>query len=291
MIRVSNIERFATHDGPGIRTVVFFKGCSLHCPWCANPETWHKEKEVLHDQRKCTLCGRCEKACPKGAITVQETWKIDRRLCDGCGQCETVCLSDAVEINGQDMDEEEILDIIAKDDDYYKASGGGVTLSGGEVFHQDPVPLLRRLKEKGYHVAVETEGAYDKEKILAALPYVDLFLFDLKSVDAAKLKKVTGANLDQILENIACVPRDRLILRCPVIPGFNEASVKDIIARAAEMGVRQLHLLPYHSFGKAKWHRLDRPYIYEDLPPMDAARLAPLAGYGRARGIEIVTGG
>lgn len=292
MIRVSNIERFATHDGPGIRTVVFFKGCPLHCPWCANPETWHTKREVLHDERKCTLCGRCATVCPKQAITVTEnSWHLDRIMCDGCGQCQKACLNDALEVNGQDMDEDEILDIIAKDDDYYKASGGGVTLSGGEVFFQDPLPLLKKLKEKGYHVAVETEGAYESRKLLEAIDYVDLFLFDLKCADRSKLKKYTGADLNQILANIHLVPKDKLILRTPVIPGFNDEGLKDIISLAAKLQARQLHLLAYHSFGKAKWHRLNRPYKYEDLPPMDASLLDPYKSYGESLGVKIVIGG
>ena len=275
MIRVSNIQRFATHDGPGIRTVVFFKGCPLHCPWCANPETWHDKKEILHDTRKCTLCRRCEKVCPNHALSVGGSWTIDRSKCVGCGKCEKACLNDALELVGADMYIDEVIAEIMKDDDYYEASGGGVTLSGGEVFRQDPLPLLKKLKELNYDVTVETEGAYTSDRLIPCIPYIDRFYFDLKSADAKKLKRITGADLDQVLQSIRSIDPDRVTIRVPVIPGFNDQEIPDIIEMVSKLGVKTMHLLPYHAFGKGKWHRLGRPYIYEDEPAMDRALLEP----------------
>ncbi|WP_300938005.1 glycyl-radical enzyme activating protein, partial [Faecalibaculum rodentium] len=154
---ITSSQRFATPDGPGIRTVVFFKGCPLHCPWCANPETWQKEPELFHDDSLCTGCGRCVLVCPKRAVAVIDgKARVNRRICDGCAKCTDACLNKAMEVTGKRMTIPEILVEIRKDDEYYQASGGGITLSGGEIFAQDPVPLLKTLKEQGYHTAIET---------------------------------------------------------------------------------------------------------------------------------------
>lgn len=273
---ITNIQRFATHDGPGIRTVVFFKGCPLHCPWCANPETWRAEPELFHDDSLCMGCGRCVTACPKGAVAViGGKARVNRTLCDGCGSCVTACLNKAMEVTGNRMTIPEILAEIRKDDEYYQASGGGVTLSGGEVFAQDPVPLLRALKDAGYHTAIETEGAYDLEKLAAALPWIDLVYHDVKHCDPHKLKKFTGADAEEITRHLRYLKDSdvRTIIRIPVIPGFNLEDLDNIRGYVKDLGFSKMQLLPFHPMGKGKWHKLDRRYPYEQTPMMDKTQL------------------
>ena len=179
MIRVSNIEKFATHDGPGIRTTVFLKGCPLHCPWCANPETWKMEPTLLHDERKCVQCKTCMYMCAQEAISFPFQWDIDK--CIYCKKCEDACLQDAISFVGKDMEIDEVIKEILKDKDYFDQSNGGVTISGGEPFMQFDafLELVKQCKENGLHVAVETTGNYSLDKLEQALPYIDLFLMDL----------------------------------------------------------------------------------------------------------------
>ena len=192
MIRISNIEKFATHDGPGIRTTVFLKGCPLHCPWCANPETWKMEPVLMHDKRKCVECKTCMGVCPQQAISFPFKWDIDK--CIYCKKCEEYCLQDAISFVGNDMEIDEVIKEILKDKDYFDQSNGGVTISGGEPFMQFDafLELIKQCKDNGLHVAVETTGNYSLDTLKKALPYVDLFLMDLKHLDAQKLKDITG---------------------------------------------------------------------------------------------------
>lgn len=273
---ITNIQRFATHDGPGIRTVVFFKGCPLHCPWCANPETWKREPELFHDDSLCTGCSRCVQVCPKQAVTVTGgKARVNRSLCNGCGKCTQACLNKAMEITGRSMSIASILEEVAKDDEYYQASGGGVTLSGGEIFAQDPVPLLKALKERGYHTAIETEGAYDLEKLEQALDWIDLVYHDVKHCDPEKLKKVTGADAADIRKHLRFLKASGkpAVIRIPVIPGFNLEDLEDIRTYVKDLGFTKIQLLPFHPMGKGKWQKLDRRYPYEQTPMMDKAQL------------------
>lgn len=273
---ITSIQRFATHDGPGIRTVVFFKGCPLHCPWCANPETWQKEPELFHDDSLCSGCGRCVLVCPKRAVAVIDgKARVNRRICDGCAKCTDACLNKAMEVTGKRMTIPEILVEIRKDDEYYQASGGGITLSGGEIFAQDPVPLLKALKEQGYHTAVETEGAYGLEKLEQAMPWIDLVYHDVKHCDPAKLKKFTGADFAEITDHLRYLKDSGkpVIIRIPVIPGFNLDELEDIRMYVKELGFDRIQLLPFHPMGKGKWQKLDRQYPYEQTPMMDKTQL------------------
>ena len=296
MIRVSNIQRFATHDGPGIRTTVFLKGCPLHCPWCSNPETWKYEKVIMHDERKCVRCQSCLKECDREAISFTPEFHLDYRKCNSCGKCVEVCLPDALSINGKDMTVEEIVAEAAKDIDYYRNSDGGVTLSGGEPLFQgeEVIELLRKLKGEGYHVALETTGMYEGSRLEKVLPYVDLFLFDVKHVDKKKLKEYTGGDLKDIETNLDYLSKhcaDKVIARTPVIPGFNRDDVYEIIDFVKAKGIKEIDLLPYHSFGKNKWHDLQRQYAYEELKTMDKSELAEYVEYGKRNGITVKLGG
>ena len=296
MIKVSNIERFATHDGPGIRTTVFLKGCPLHCPWCANPETWSVKPVLMHDERKCVRCHSCQMTCKEEAISFDPAFRLDVSKCTVCGRCVEVCLPDALSVNGKDMSIEEIISEIRKDDDYYRNSNGGVTLSGGEPLFQyeQSLKLLKELKKNGYHTALETTGMYSLDKLKRAEEHVDLFLFDFKHPDPDRLREVTGgdyeiitANLEYLLEKCP----DKVILRTPVIRDFNRDEVERIIRWAAERKVREIDLLPYHSLGKNKWNDLGREYPYEGYPLMDKSELNEYKALGESLGIKVKIGG
>ena len=269
MINVSNIERFATHDGPGIRTTVFLKGCPLHCPWCANPETWSVRPVLMYKENNCIGCRHCEQVCRNKAISWEAGFCIDHNKCDACEDCVRDCPGSALSINGESMQEEKVIEIVLRDNDYYQESGGGVTFSGGEPLLQKEgiLKLLRLAKEAGLHTAVETTGNYDPERLKQAEKYIDLFLFDIKHTDKERLRSVTGANPDLIFANFEylCAKRNKdIIARMPVIPEFNDDSIDRMIQYALSFDVREVNLLPYHNLGKNKWHQLQRKYDYED---------------------------
>lgn len=296
MIKVSNIERFATHDGPGIRTTIFLKGCPLHCPWCANPETWTLDTILMHDEKKCVRCHCCQKVCEKRAIDFDPDFKINRNLCDGCQKCMDVCIPEAISFSGKEMTIDEILEEISKDDAYYKNSNGGITLSGGEPLFQfeEVFKLIQILKEKGYHIAIETTGMYNLNVLKKVEPYIDLFLHDIKHLNKEKLESITGASKEIIFNNLDYLSKtckEKVIIRTPVIPGFNEEIVKDIILYAKEKGFKEVNLLPYHSLGKNKWHNLKKDYVYENEKMMDKSHLSSYTELGKELNIYVKIGG
>ena len=296
MIKVSNIERFATHDGPGIRTTIFLKGCPLHCPWCANPETWTLATILMHDEKKCVRCHCCQKVCEKMAIDFDPDFKINRNLCDGCQKCMDVCIPEAISFSGKEMTIDEILEEISKDDAYYKNSNGGITLSGGEPLFQfeEVFKLIQILKEKGYHIAIETTGMYNLNVLKKVEPYIDLFLHDIKHLNKEKLESITGASKEIIFNNLDYLSKtckEKVIIRTPVIPGFNEEIVKDIILYAKEKGFKEVNLLPYHSLGKNKWHNLKKDYVYENEKMMDKSHLSSYTELGKELNICVKIGG
>ncbi len=296
MISVSNIERFAVHDGPGIRTTVFLKGCMLHCPWCANPETWSVQPVLMHDEKKCVHCRLCEKYCPQKAITFEPDFHIDYSLCRACGTCTQTCIPNALEISGKWMTAEEILDEATKDKKYYENSQGGITLSGGEPLFQfeESFELIQRIHIEGFHLALETTGNYSLEKLQKVEPYVDLFLMDCKHLDPEKLYHITGADYDQIMENFAYLSKhcpQKVIVRMPVIWDFNQDQIEKIIEWAATLHFPEVDLLPYHSLGKNKWENLQMKYSYAQYPLMDKKDLMPAVEYGKKIGIRVKIGG
>lgn len=294
MINVSNIERFATHDGPGIRTTIFLKGCPLHCPWCANPETWDVRPVLMHNATKCVNCQRCKQVCTNNAITFPFQWHQDR--CQLCHKCEDICLEEAISFSGQAMEIQDIVEEVLKDKDYYLQSDGGITISGGEPLFQlaSFLELVKALKKEGLHVAIETTGNYSLETLKKALPYIDLFLMDCKHLDRKKLKEVTGGNTDLILNNFRYLANhcpDKVIVRIPVIPRFNDDLCKDVIDFAKEIGLHEVNLLPFHSMGKSKWEQLNRNFIYDKDPMMAKEELQEFVSYGKEIGIRVKIGG
>ncbi len=266
-----NIQKFSIHDGAGIRTTVFFKGCPLHCLWCHNPESQRYERELMYYADRCVHCGACAAACPKGAISPDIV--TDRTVCDGCGFCTSYCLYNAREQVGYQKDPEDLIEEILKDAPFYEVSGGGVTLSGGEPLAQDMdyiEEICRRLKRRGYRVDIDTCGHVPYDHFARILPYVDTFLFDVKQMDAEKHKAYTGVSNETILENLKKLSADGacIRLRLPLIAGLNDddAEIQQICGLLSEILVDGVHLLPYHTAGSDKYERLGT----EDHPVFSA---------------------
>ncbi|NLG25709.1 MAG: glycyl-radical enzyme activating protein [Clostridiales bacterium] len=272
---IFGIQRFSVHDGPGIRTTVFLKGCNMRCRWCHNPESWATAPELSYRPSACTLCRGCAAACPVGAHRFEEGGHaIDRAACIACGLCAAACPAKALEVVGERVTVDQVMAVIVKDGRYYASSGGGVTLSGGEALLQPEfaMAILRRCAEAGLHCALETNGTLPWARYERALPYVGLFLVDYKLTDAARHLAYTGLERDIVLHTI-----DRLhaagapvLLRCPIIPGVNDDDGHlRAIARltARHPGLLGAELLAYHSLGAAKAGRLGLAYQEFEQPP------------------------
>jgi pyruvate formate lyase activating enzyme len=263
---VFNLQRYSIHDGPGIRTTVFLKGCHLRCFWCQNPESQRKKPEVFFKRGLCTLCGRCVTACLPGASRLLDDGSIviDRSKCTGCAKCTEVCPNGARSLMGRYWTVDEVMAEVLRDRRFYENSGGGVTLSGGEPSDQPrfALALLRTCKDAGLHTAIETCGYGSWPTMEKVLNNVDLVLFDIKHMDPKKHREATGKSNDTILENARRVARYKpMRVRVPVIPGFND-SVEEIGEIAhfvrAELVSAEIDLLPYNKLGESKYEFLDR---------------------------------
>ena len=257
-LTVTEIQRFCMHDGPGIRTTVFLKGCPLSCAWCHNPETQKREREILFYPKKCVACGQCHAVCPRGAHTVTEEHSFDRSVCLRCGECTVECPTAALEICGREMTVSEILGEVQRDAAFY-GENGGLTLSGGEPFlhGEAAVALLSAAKARGLHTAVETSGYADPAVLMAAVPYVDLFLWDLKDTDGERHRRYTGVTNERILENLRLVDRlgARVRLRAILVKGVNTETAH--YRRLAEIAgtlrsSEGVEFIPYHAYAGTK---------------------------------------
>lgn len=261
-----NIQRYSLHDGPGIRTIAFFKGCPLSCKWCSNPESQRPKPELIFKASDCVNCGKCADVCKAGAISRSNPHFIDRDKCIECGACVDVCPTGALEIKGKRMSVEQVLLELKKDENLFRRAGGGITLSGGEALAQPEFAreLLKGCKEKGWHTAIETTGFATKQTIDEVFPFIDLALVDIKAINPSVHREGTGVDNRAMLENILRISFiTKVIVRVPVIPGFNDNEEEiQAIGEFAQLmsNVDTIHLLPYHNYGENKYSLLGRIY-------------------------------
>ena len=274
---IFNTQKFSIHDGSGIRTLIFMKGCPLRCIWCSNPESQRTGPEITDVKTNCIGCGDCVTVCPKHAVD-PKTFDIDRRRCDVCGLCAEVCYAQAKKLTGRVVTVEEMVDVAVKDQVIYRNSGGGVTIGGGEPLMQPDFvsELLKELHARNIHTAMETCGFGQWSEVEDVFRHTDQLLFDLKCMDDKKHRELTGVSNERILRNAekAAALGNSILFRVPVIPGINDG---ENIRKTGEFvrGLQdinssvQLELLPYHNFGKDKYKWLSRSYELESLDRME----------------------
>jgi glycyl-radical enzyme activating protein family len=267
---VFNIQKFSLHDGPGIRTTIFLKGCPLRCQWCANPESWIRNIQIFHNEKKCRNCNTCLSVCPNKAITLtnQNTINIDKNHCLNCLNCVKHCEYKAFTNIGENQTINEILEIILQDQAFYEESNGGVTLSGGEALMQDEFieKLAIAIKNKKIHLAVETSGYVKHSHFKKVASLFDLLLFDLKHYDSTKHYQGTKVHNQLIIQNLQWALKHNIntLIRIPVIPNFNNSlnDAKGFSQLIKTIGATSVQLLPFHQFGENKYdlYKIDYPY-------------------------------
>ena len=277
---IFDIQRCSIHDGPGIRSLVFMKGCPLNCLWCSNPESQSPSQEVMVTSTKCIGCGKCIEVCPTGAAKKKNPLEA-KWLCVVCGSCVEACPSTARQMIGQYMSLNEVMKEVEKDILFYQRSKGGVTVSGGEPLMQADFVriLLKSCQEKGIHAAIETCGFAKWKDFKKVLEYVDLVLYDIKHMDTQKHKELTGVGNELILQNAKKVAElgKKMIIRVPVIPDINDSleNMKSIAKFVRTLsGVTKIHLLSYHRLGESKYNRLGKKYALKEIKPLDKESLS-----------------
>jgi len=295
---VFDIKRFATDDGPGIRTTVFLKGCSLRCVWCHSPESIDKHPELVFYENRCIRCGSCVDACPHGAQQIRKDSKrvIDWEKCDNCAECCKVCFSQALEMKGKYYTTQEIFDEIQKDIIFYQNSGGGVTFSGGEPSLQPAflLDMLRECKKEAIHTAVDTSGFVRWQVLRKIADYVDLFLYDIKHMNSRKHIEYTGVSNKPILENLrklAAMKKD-ILITVPLIPGYNDSPGNLICTmdHTKKLGLKKIIFMPYNRSGEAKYKWLGRNLELPNLKEWDGELWQEIKQWAKLRGLKMQIG-
>lgn len=298
---IFNIQHYSIHDGPGIRTTVFLKGCPLRCLWCQNPESQASQPQIFFNAEKCTGCGKCIDACPEGATQLIEgKSKTDRNLCKGLGKCAEICPNEARSLMGRYVTAGEVFNEVNGDAIFYQNSGGGVTLSGGDPIAQPDftISILTLCRDAGLHTAIDTCGYAKWETLRHILEYVDLVLYDFKHMDPGTHREYTGVSNDLILDNAKKIHRDLgmdMLARVPILPGYND-SLEDL-ERTARFVVNELgtsigvHLLPYHRLGETKYERLEEPEKSVTIQPPGDEHMEGIKDIFESFGLKVNLGG
>ncbi len=296
---ITDIQRFSLNDGPGIRTTVFFKGCNMACAWCHNPETISIEPQLIYYSNNCINCFKCLDICQTKALKkIDNKHVFIRDLCNNCGKCTEVCFPGSLVLSGKEMELDGIMDEIIQDMEYYRNSGGGVTLSGGEVFVQSEFAcsLFEKCKENDIQTAIETNMHSPWEKMAGLLELTDLVMFDIKMIDSEEHEKWTGVKNERILQNIKMLSdKDiSLIARTPVIPGVNDTleCIEKIAAFISEMKGNLLYfeLLNFNPLGDIKYNGLNMRNNFADGKPLTEKKIGELAEAARRYGIRVKVG-
>lgn len=295
---IFDIQRYSLHNGPGIRTTVFLKGCPLSCWWCHNPEGQEREKEVVFEKNGCIGCGDCMYVCPVKAISpFREGFFVNQEDCTLCGLCADICPTGSFKVVGQRISPGDLLQTIEKDTIFYDESGGGVTLSGGEPFYQVDFleELLPLLKEKGFHVAVDTSGYTSYAVLYHLKQFIDLFLYDVKHMDPEVHKRHTGVSNRLILENLKNLTETgvHVVLRMPFIPGVNddEGHLQLLAEFISSLNLKGIHLLPYHRMAVEKYRRLAKRAPFSTVVTPSLEKLKETLSYMKDHGIHCTVGG
>ncbi|MEM2225865.1 MAG: glycyl-radical enzyme activating protein [Candidatus Bathyarchaeia archaeon] len=280
---IFNIQRYCVHDGPGIRTVVFLKGCPLRCIWCSNPEGQNPFPEILYYEDRCKRCSLCATICPQGAIELRGgELAINRRKCDSCGKCAESCPNGALKMVGEVKGAGEVLEVVGRDMKFYRDSGGGITLSGGEPLYQPDfsIEIVKGAKRMRIDTAIETCGHAPWEgAIKPLLPYADLILYDVKHSDPEAHRRYTGESNELILRNLKLIDAygKRMVISIPLIPTVNmfEGVIRGIVKLIADLkSVEGVALRPYHGFGAPKYKLLGRDYQLGHINPVGEDELS-----------------
>lgn len=296
---IFDIKRYAIHDGPGIRTTAFFKGCPLRCLWCCNPESYKTATEIIYTESRCIHCGSCQVVCPNDAIKISKNkLEIIRENCSGCNICALECPANALELSGKAYSVKELLIEVEKDSTFYYKSEGGITVSGGECTMQPEFLLsfLKKCKENYFHVTIDTCGFVEWNIFKKIIEYVDLVLYDVKITNEEKHIKYTGKSNKLILENLKKLSKIGIpiIIRIPLIPGFNDSkkevsAIADMVSKLKN--IQEVNILPYHRLGESKHTRLGNEYKMKDIKPPNDVCLEKAKSVFLSKGIKIKIGG